>query len=426
MRTRRHHESSVADDRATGPAASNPLRIRAFRWFLLGRAVSILGTSMSPVAVAFAVLEVTGRASDLSYVLAASMIPTVTLIIVGGGIADRFRRDAMIRVTNTLSGLSQAGMAVCVFTSQPTIFLVALAFCNGTIQAFSRPALGGIIPQLVDRDGIQRANSILASTRNAASVIGPTVGGILVAAAGGGWAVAIDSASFFFAAGCMLFVNLPTKPNKKKSGLVQDLRLGWHYFRTTQWIWTGTAVFAIINAIQMGVWQVLGPVIAQQTIGAGQWGAVLSFRAGGLLLMSAAMTILTVRRPFMSGMIWLATSAAPLIALGLHWNVVQLAACAFVAGLGASYSGVVWDTMRHKHIPNDMMARASSYDDFGSFAAIPIGQLSVIPIAAAIGTQHVAFYGGILYLVVPLLPLLLASVRNIGVEYSPATPPAVS
>ncbi len=175
-------------------------------------------------------------------------------------------------------------------------------------------------------------------------------------------------------------------------------------------------MFAVINAIQLGVWQVLGPVIAKQTIGAGQWGVVLSVKAVGLLIMSALMIRLTVRRPFVSGMLWLAVSAAPLIVLGLRANVAVLAPCALLAGLGAAYSGVIWDTMRHSHIPNDMMARASSYDDFGSFAGIPVGQLSVIPIAAAIGTQHVALYGGILYFVVALLPLSLASVRSLGVE----------
>lgn len=405
---------------------ANPLRERTFRWFFIGRAVSVLGSSMSPVALAFAVLQTTGKPSDLGYVLAASMIPMVTLIIVGGGIADRFRRDAMLRVTNTLSGLAQAGMAACVFTARPVVFFVVLAFVNGTIQAFARPALNGIIPQIVDRASMQRANSILASTRNAASIIGPSVAGILVATAGGGWALALDALSFMLAAACMLLVNLPGKPKPAGGGLFHDLRLGWDYFRTTPWIWTGTAVFAVINAVQMGVWQVLGPVIAIHTIGAGQWGLVLSVRAAGLLLMSAIMTVHTVRgRSFVSAMIWLSTSAAPLVVLGLHADVAVLAVAAFLAGLGFSYSGVVWDTARHVHIPNEMLARASSYDDFGAFAAIPIGQLTVIPIASAIGTQPTALFGGILFLLVPLFPLMLTSVRNLGVERTPPTQPRI-
>jgi MFS family permease len=371
---------------------------------------------MSPVALAFAVLKVTGSSADLSYVLTASMIPTITLIILGGGIADRFRRDVLLRVTNSLSGLAQAGLAACIFTRQPIGYLVLIAFLNGTIQAFSRPALSGIIPQIVRRESIQRANSILASVRNAVSIVGPTVAGVLVATVGGGWAIAFDSLSFFVAAACMIFISIPGKPKKKDSGLLRELRDGWTYFRKTSWIWTGTVVFTVINAIQMGVWQVLGPVIASHTFGAGAWGAVLSVKAAGLLIMSALMTRLTVRRPFVSGMAWLAVSAVPLILLGLNADVILLAVGALLAGVGAAYSGVVWDTLRHTQIPVDMMSRASSFDDFGSFAGIPVGQISVIPIAAAIGAQHAALFGGLVYLVIPLLPLALTSARGIGAE----------
>ncbi|HTJ69650.1 MAG TPA: MFS transporter [Actinospica sp.] len=406
-------------------ADTNPLHDKVFRWFLTARAVSILGNAMSPVALAFAVLQATNSPRDLSYVLTASMIPTVTLIIVGGGIADRFRRDMLLRVTNVLSGLSQAGVAACVLTRQPIVFLVLLAAFGGTVTAFSRPALGGIVPQIVKRDGIQKANSILATTRNTATVLGPTVAGVLVATIGGGWAIALDSLSFFVAAGCMVFVNLPTKPKKKPGGLLRELRHGWSYFSSTPWIWTGTVVFAVINAIQVGVWQVLGPIIAKGTIGAEGWGVVLSVKAVGLLVMSAVMTRLTVRRPFVSGMAWLAVCAAPLIALGLRADTIVLAVGALVAGFGSAYSGVIWDTIRHKFIPTEMMGRATAFDDFGSFAGIPVGQLSVIPIAAAIGTRHVALYGGIVYFMVPLLPLVLASVRNLGVEL-PAKEPEVA
>jgi MFS family permease len=395
-------------------AVAGPPPGRAFRWFLTARAVSILGSAMSPVALAFGVLAQTGSARDLSYVLTASTIPTVALIILGGGVADRFRRDALLRVTHLVSGLIQAGVASCVLTRQPVVLLVVLAFLGGTVQAFSRPALGGITPELVGRDRVQRANSLLAGTRNAASIVGPTAAGILVATVGGGWALALDSFSFFAAAACMMFVRLPGRPRKAGGGLLKDLRYGWTSFRSTSWIWAGTLAFAAVNAIQMGVWQVLGPVLARQTIGAAQWGAALSARAVGLLAMSTLMILRTVRRPLVTGMLWLAVSAVPLVLLGLRANVVILAAGALVAGLGASCSGIVWDTARHRNIPADALSRVTSYDDFGSFAGIPVGQLAVIPLAAAIGATRVALYGGLLYAVVALLPLGLPSVRRLG------------
>jgi hypothetical protein len=136
-------------------------------------------------------------------------------------------------------------------------------------------------------------------------------------------------------------VKLPTTPARESGGLLRELGAGWTYFHSTPWIWTGTAVFTVINPIQIGVWQVLGPVIADQTIGAGRGGVVLSVRAAGLLLMSLLMTGLTVRRPFVAGMSWLAVSAAPLILLGVRANAVLLAAAALLAGIAAAVPVVV-------------------------------------------------------------------------------------
>lgn len=369
---------------------------------------------MTPVALAFAVLQMTGKAADLSYVLTAAMVPMITLTIFGGGIADRFRRDSLLRWTGVLSGVSQSCVAFCVITNQPIGYLVALAFINGSTQAFSGPAMSGIVPQLVPRADLQKANSQLASARNAANILAPTVAGVLVATIGGGWAIFIDAVSFFIAAACLLFVTLPDRPAKPAHGLAHDLRQGWAYFRTTSWIWSITAAFTIVNAVQMGVWQILGPVTAQHTIGAGGWGVVLSFRAVGLLLMSVIMIRLTVRRPLIYGLLLQALGAIPLLLLGLKVGVPALAGGALFAGLGSSFMGVTWDTTRHSHIPPEMMSRVSSYDDFGSYAAIPIGQLAVIPLAATFGNQHVILYGAVLFAVAVLLPLSLATVRNIG------------
>ncbi|MEO8750432.1 MAG: MFS transporter [Allobranchiibius sp.] len=406
---------------AEGSAANppNPLRSHDFRWFFIARAVSVLGSSMTPVALAFAVLQMTGRAADLSYVLTASMVPMISLTIFGGGIADRFRRDALLRWTSLLSGVSQAGVAFCVITDQPIRYLVALAFINGATQAFAGPAMSGIIPQLVAREGLQKANSQLASARNAARVLGPTAAGMLVATVGGGIAILIDAASFLIAAWCMLFVALPDRPAAPARGLAHELREGWTYFRSTSWIWSVTAAFTVVNAVQTGVWQILGPVIATHTFGADGWGAVLSVRAVGLLVMSVVMLRWTVRRPLVFGLMLQALGALPLLLLGLGVGVAVLAVGALLAGLGTSFMGVTWDTARHTHIPPQMMSRVSSYDDFGSYAAIPVGQLAVIPLAAIFGAEHVAIYGAALFASAVLLPLSVPGVRNLAAAASP-------
>ncbi len=88
-------------------------------------------------------------------------------------------------------------------------------------------------------------------------------------------------------------------------------------------------------------------------------------------------------------------------------------AAAFIAGLGSSVMAISWDTSLQEHVPPQLLSRVSSYDDLLSYAAIPIGQLSVGPLAARFGGFRVTTVAGIVYAVVPLIPLLSATVRRL-------------
>ncbi|MGW5705811.1 MFS transporter [Amycolatopsis japonica] len=408
----------MANNSGTDPGFRNqvdgPLSARPFRWFFAGRIVSVLGSSMTPVALAFAVLETTSSPEYLGFVLAAAMVPEIVFVIIGGSVADRWRRDVLLRIANAGAGLSQACVAFCVLTKQDPLFLILLALVNGTLQAFISPALQGIVPQLVDSANIQKANSMLSASRNAARILGPSAAGVLVAVAGGGWAIALDAVSFLIAAACLTCVVLPAKAKSTSANLLRDLREGWTYFSSTPWIWSITLAFMFLNAIQMGVWQVLGPSIASTTIGATGWGLVASVKAAGLVIASLAMIKIAVRRPLLIGLIAMSATAIPLVLLGAGSNLILVATATFVSGLGSAFFGIVWDTVRQRNIPNTMISRVTSYDDFGSYVAIPVGQLAVVPIASAAGMPQVAILGGITYFVIALLPLALHSVRNLA------------
>jgi MFS family permease len=88
-----------------------PLRSGPFRWFFAGWSISMAGSAMAPVALAFGVLEVTGSAGWLSAVLTASTVPMIATMVVAGGIADRYRRDLVLWVASLGAGVSQVGVA---------------------------------------------------------------------------------------------------------------------------------------------------------------------------------------------------------------------------------------------------------------------------------------------------------------------------
>ena len=381
------------------------------------------GSAMSPIALAFGVLEVTRSATWLSAVLTASMVPMIAMMILGGGIADRYRRDTVLCLTSLGAGVSQAGVAIVLLTHQPPALLLPLSALNGVFQALTTPAMRGIVPQLASGRGLQQANSLLASARNASRLLGPGAAGLLTVSVGGGWAIAADAVSFLLAAVCFARMSLPDLPTRAKGGptMLVDLRQGWGYFSSRPWIWSVTLAFAVFNAVNMGVWQILGPVIAAGTIGADGWGLVLSARGAGALLATVVMVKLTVRRPMVSALSLMTLAAVPLILLGVGANTFWLAAAAFAAGVAAEFFTVVWSTVWHIHVPERLSSRVGAYDEFGSFASIPVGQLSAPVLAGAFGVAAVAITGGALTVAAMLLPLLLLpSLRRIELNTSEA------
>jgi len=403
--------SITTDDRS----ASSPWRRAAFRWFFFGQFVSLLGSGMSPVALAFAVLNASGgNSKDLALVLAAQTVPILALPL-GGAVADRFPRARVLVFAHTAAALGQGALAVLLISGNYHLGAVmALAAFNGLCISFTSPALRGIMPQLVEKSALQRANSAQATARNITRIIGPTVGGVLVVTVGGGWAIGIDAVTYLVAAVCMTRLRLPsTAPVGARTSLFRELRDGWTAFRSLNWVVVIVSAFFGANFILAGVWLVLGPSIARDTIGEAAWGVVLSARAVGLLIMGLVMYRLTIKRLLPVGQACAVFAAVPFILLGFDLPAIWLIGAAFVAGLGLAVEGIAWETSLQEHVAPEVLSRVGSYDQFGSWISVPLGQLAIIPIAAAFGDRQVAIVGGIIFAVLTLVPLAFPSVRNL-------------
>jgi MFS family permease len=156
---------------------------------------------MAPIALAFAVLELTGSKTDLGLVLAAQALPQVIFLLVGGVWSDRLPRHHVMVASNVLSGVSQAALAVLLLSGRAAIWQLALlAAVNGVTSAFFFPASQGIVPQTVSEPVRQQANALLRLGMNTTVISATALGGLLVAATSPGYALAFDSASYFAAA----------------------------------------------------------------------------------------------------------------------------------------------------------------------------------------------------------------------------------
>lgn len=407
-----------------GPLA--PLREARFAWFYAARVVPTAGSSMAPVALTFAVLALTHSAAKLGLVLAARTIPMVLFLLIGGVISDRFSRSAVLRTANLLSGATQAVVALLVITGAANLWtLIALEALNGTLAAFTLPALQGIVPQLVRREQLQSANALLSFSRSGLTIIGPTVAALLVASAGAGWALAADALCWLAAALLIGRIDLPPIPRRTDASMLRELREGWTVFSGNTWLWAVVAGFGVMNAIQAGAWLTLGPSIAVSTFGARGWGLVLSAESAGLFLMTLVMLRVQLRRPLLSGMLGMLCFAGALAILGATPRVLPLTIASFVSGAGVELFSIGWNVTMQENIDETLLSRASSYDALGSFVAIPVGQMLFGPLGEAFGNRPVILVSACVYAFTVLLVLGSRSVRDMRrvVPQAEAPPP---
>lgn len=396
------------------PTSVRRLLTGRFGWFFAGRTVDLAGSSMTTLALALAVLQASGRSGDLGVVLAANMIPTLVLLLVGGAVADRASRRSLLILANVASAATMAAMATTLIAGRYQLIVMAgLSLINGAVNAFTSPALRGIVPELVERQDLQRANALLASTQNAVRILAPMLAGVVVATAGGGWALALDALSYVLAG--LAFTRLPRgiRPPPSGQGLWRDLVEGWSVFRSMRWVALMTVSFALINAFNVGPWNVLGPTVVSQHGGALGWAAVLSARAGGLLVASVVATRIVLNRPLRDGRIWGTLAGLPLLAIGLSGQAWVVALAAFVAGLGFAVAAITWETALQRSVPIGALSRVSAYDDLLSYLAIPVSQLAAGPLAQSYGARQVSLVCGLGYVAACLLPLASHDVRHL-------------
>ncbi len=399
-----------------------PLRERSFAWYYASRFSNMLGHTMVGVALAFAVLDLTGSASALGQVLAARTVPMVLFLLFGGVIADRFPRTVVLQLSNVLSAVTQGMVAWLIITGEADLWMIlVLEVANGTVSALSFPAMASMVPQLVKRDQLQAANALLSLSRGGLAIIGPTLGALLVVTVGPGWALAADAFAWLLAAALLLPVRIPLRPARaEQTSTIHDLREGWSLFVGTTWLWVVVLAFAALNAIHSGAWFTLGPAAAKDTIGEQGWGFVLSAESVGLLLMTVLLLRVKLRRPLLVGMLGCSLMGLPILMLGVHPSLPLLIVATFVAGAGIEMFGMGWNLAMQENIDDDMLSRAYSYDALGSFIAMPVGQLLYGPLGEAFGFRDVLLYSGLAYIAISLLALSSRSVRTL--DRRPATP----
>ncbi|HEX4190572.1 MAG TPA: MFS transporter [Marmoricola sp.] len=363
------------------------LRHRNFRLLVVGSATSSLGNAITPVALAFAVLDLGGSASQLGLVVATFALAEVVTTLFGGVLGDRVPRQLMMQGASSGAALTQALIAASLIEHWSSIaLLTGVGAVNGVLGALSSPSSSALTPQTVPIADLAAAVTVRRLLQNGAQVIGFSAAGALVAGFGSGWAIAVDAATFVVAAACFHLIDVPQVPaTRAREPMLAEMRAGAAEVLRHTWLWLLITQALTYHLFFGGVVGVLGPVIVKRTLGEAAWGWALGALMVGFMIGGLVSLRWRPRHGLAVGTALLSLTAAFPLALAVSDQLWVLILGALLHGFGLEIFSVNWDLSIQQNVPADKLSRVYSFDTVGSFVFRPIGLAITGPIADAIG-----------------------------------------
>lgn len=381
-----------------------------------GRTAGFFGNGMAPVALAFAVLDLTGSVTQLGLVVGVRSVAAIVTTTFGGVLADRFPRRLLLQSTSFGAAVTQAVAGLTLLGGVASVqLLMLLSALNGALAAVELPTTTALVSQTVPGELLRRANALLRTFTSVATLCGAAGGSLVIGWAGPSWGILVDSASFAVAGLFFGRVRVGAVVHASARGsMIGDLREGWSEFARHRWLWTVVLHASVWQLVWAGSVQVIGPAVAEAGVGARTWGLVLAAQtlgaiAGGLLALHWK-----PRAALATGVLLTSVSAALPWALAAEPQPALLIPAAFLTGVAMEQVNIALTVAVQERIAPGQLARVTSYQVLGSLAAVPFGQLLAGPLSAAYGQGHVLVAAGACIVAVTLAALAVPDVRTTG------------
>ena len=413
------------------PAASQSrilraLRHRNYRLFFGGQTVSLVGTWITRIATAWLVYRLTHSAFLLGLVGFAGQIPTLFLAPIAGVFVDRWNRHDVLLVTQVLSLLQSAALAVLTFTGVITVWeIVALQAFQGLINAFDTPARQAFVVTMIeDRADLGNAIALNSTMVNASRIVGPSVGGLLIAAVGEGWCFAVDAVSYLAVIASLLAMRLAEREAPRRvARMREELATGYRYVTGFLPVRSALLLLALVSVMGMP-YTVLMPAVASGVLhgGAHTLGFLMTASGagalGGALYLASRSSVVGLGRAMAVASM---TFGVGLVAFALSRATWLSMLVLPVVGAGMMITMASTNTIIQTVVEEDLRGRVMAFYTMAFLGTAPIGSLLAGVLADRIGAPRTILFGGLACVAAGAwftlrLPRLRELVRPIYVE----------
>ncbi len=396
-----------------------PLRSRDFRRLWVGMTVSLVGDGIFLIAMTWVAYQLWNAPAALSLLGIAMTVPTIVCLLAGGVVSDRFDRRLVMVWSDVVRGAAVAALAALSLTHELTfVELAGIVALYGAGTAFFTPAFESIVPEIVDAKELSQANALDQFVRPLAlRLIGPTLGGWLVASLGGGTAFAVDAVTFGVSTVAVLSMNR-SPASRRPAGVspLQTIADGLSFVRRNAWLWGTLASAAIAYLAFLGPTETLLPYVLKNDLhgSAGDLGMV--FAAGGAGAIGAAALMAQRRHPrrdvtFMYACWALATLAVA--GYGLARSTLQLMIVCCVFNALEAAGTILWATIKQRHVPLSLLGRVSSLDWLISIGLLPVSFALTAPVAGLVGARPTLVAAAVVGTVATVAALLIPGIRDL-------------
>jgi len=380
-----------------------PLAERDYALLTVASLVSLLGDGFFAVALAWQVYEISNVVGALSLVGVAWTLPLVLFLLLGGVFTDRYdRRWLMIGADLVRAGAIGTLGFLSIVGLLELWHVVALIAFVGLGDAFFNPASTAIVPDLLPAERLPQANALQGLVRPlTVRLVGPAIGGFVVAGVGPGAAFAIDAASF--SASALAVAAIGARPVREVAahGLRQtvvEVREGLAFVAAHPWLWATllSAMFSLL--VFIGPVQVLLPFVVKNRLGLGPEALGLIFAVGGIGAVLAALTIgqRGLPRLQISAMYAAWTLGVGLLAgYGLMTALWQGLLIGFASAALFEVGSIIWVTLLQQLVPRELLGRVSSLDWLVSTGLVPVSFALTGPVAGVLGAAPTLVAGGL-------------------------------